>query len=189
MDILTRDREGFPVSTKEPGFAVIQEIQNRSWEIQGKLNTGYHDKEEIRKLLEEIICHRIPESVTVLTPFYTDFGKNIEFGENVFINTNCTFMDRGGITIDSGTLIGPNVSLITINHDHDPKRRHITYCSPIHICKNVWIGVGTTILPGVTVGEGSVIAAGAVVATDVPPMTVAGGVPAKTIRKIRSGHE
>lgn len=185
MDILTRDREGFPVSTKEPEFSAIREIQNRSWKIQGKLNMGYHEAAETRKMLEDITNRKIPESVTVLTPFYTDFGRNIVFGENVFVNTNCTFMDRGGITIESGALIGPNVNLITINHDQDPMKRHITYCNPIHICKNVWIGVGATVLPGVTIGEGSIIAAGAVVTTDVPPMTVVGGIPAKVIQKIR----
>lgn len=184
MDILTRDKEGFPVSTQEPEFGVIREIQDRSWKIQGKLNTGYHESAKIRKMLEEITTHAIPESVTVLTPFYTDFGRNIVFGERVFVNTNCTFMDRGGITIESGALIGPNVSLITINHDPDPVKRHITYCSPIHICENVWIGAGAIVLPGVTIGEGSIIAAGAVVTADVPAMTAAGGVPAKIIRKI-----
>ena len=47
---------------------------------------------------------------------------------------------------------------------------------------DAWIGHGATILSGVHIGQGAVIAAGAVVNRDVPPYTVAGGVPAKTIR-------
>jgi len=48
----------------------------------------------------------------------------------------------------------------------------------------VWIGGNVTILPGVTIGRGSVIAAGAVVNANVPPMVVAGGVPARVLREI-----
>ena len=49
---------------------------------------------------------------------------------------------------------------------------------------DVWIGAGAIVLPGVTVGRGSIVAAGAVVTADVPPFTLAGGVPAKTIKQI-----
>ena len=56
--------------------------------------------------------------------------------------------------------------------------------APIHIGKNVWIGANATILAGVTIGDDTVIAAGAVVTKDVPGNTVAGGVPAKVIKRI-----
>ena len=49
---------------------------------------------------------------------------------------------------------------------------------------DVWIGSGSIILPGVTIGDGAVIAAGAVVTKDVEARTVAGGVPAKTIKTL-----
>ena len=47
-------------------------------------------------------------------PFYTDFGKNINIGRNVFINSCCCFQDQGGIYIDDGVLIGHNVILAYI---------------------------------------------------------------------------
>lgn len=43
---------------------------------------------------------------------------------------------------------------------------------PIHVCDDVWIGFGSTILSGVTIGKGAVIAAGSVVAKDVPPYAI-----------------
>lgn len=54
----------------------------------------------------------------------------------------------------------------------------------VHICENVWIGAGATILPGVTVGKNAVVAAGAVVTKDVEPNTIVGGNPAKFIKNI-----
>ena len=117
----------------------------------------------------------------MLPPFYTDWGRNITFGKEVFVNTNCTFMDRGGIIIGDGTMIGPNVSLTTLNHDPNPEKRHVTYCQPIRIGKQVWIGLGAIVLPGVTIGDGAIVAAGAVVTKDVPPLAVVAGVPAAII--------
>ncbi len=184
MDILERDRKGFPVSNREDEIYKIQEIQNRTRQILAELNLKYHNDEDIRHIMEKLTGRTIDESVTVYTPFYTDFGRNIVLGRDIFINSGCTFMDRGTITIGNGAYIGPNANLVTINHDIDPYKRHITYCKPIVLEENVWIGTGATILPGVTIGEGSIIAAGSVVTRDVPPMTVVGGVPARAIKKI-----
>lgn len=107
-------------------------------------------------------------------------------GRHVFINQNCTFMDRGGITLEDHVLIAPRVNLITTNHVIDPKSRRDVESRPIHICKNAWIGAGATIMPGVTVGENAIIAAGAVVTRDIPPDTIAAGIAAKVIKSIKN---
>jgi acetyltransferase-like isoleucine patch superfamily enzyme len=117
-------------------------------------------------------------------PFYTDFGKNITIGKNVFFNTGCTFQDRGGITIDDGEQIGQNVVLSTLNHGIVPDKRGITYPFPIVIGKNVWISANATVVPGVTVGDNAIIAAGAVVTKDVPANAVVAGVLAKVIKMV-----
>ena len=58
-----------------------------------------------------------------------------------------------------------------------------TYGRPIVIEDKVWIGINSTILPGVKIGYGAIVGAGSVVTKDVPPYTVAGGIPAKPIKK------
>lgn len=73
-------------------------------------------------------------------PFYTDCGKNITVGKNVFINAGCKFQDQGGITIGDGTLIGHNVVLATLNHNLNPNKRSNMIPAPIKIGQNVWIG-------------------------------------------------
>ena len=124
------------------------------------------------------------ESFSLFPPFYTDCGKNIHIGKQVFINMGCKFQDQGGIFIGDGTLIGHNVVLATLNHAMQPERRSDMLPAPIHIGKRVWISSNATVLPGVTIGDGAVVAAGAVVTKNVPANTVVGGVPAKAIRHI-----
>lgn len=152
-----------------------------------ELNSSCHTPEEIREIMGRLTGKEIDDTFRLFPPFYTDFGKNISIGKDVFINSGCHFQDQGGITIGDGTLIGHNVVLATINHDLDPTKNRINHYAPIHIGEHVWIGSNATILPGVTIGDWAVVGAGAVVARDVPSMTVVGGVPAKVIKKVTAG--
>ena len=117
-------------------------------------------------------------------PFYTDCGKNIRVGKNVFINAGCCFQDQGGIEIGDGCLIGQQVVIATLNHAFEPERRNDMTPARVTLGKRVWVGAHATILPGVRIGDNAVVAAGAVVTKDVPANTVVAGVPAKVIRKI-----
>lgn len=158
-----------------------QEAQKLTCELNGK----YHEFDERREIFSELIGQELDENFRVFTPFYTDFGKNIHLGKNVFINADCKFQDQGGIYIGDDTLIGHNVVLATLNHEEDPENRGNLIAAPIKIGNKVWIGSNATILPGVTVGDGAIIAAGAVVTKDVDSMSIVAGVPAKFVRKIK----
>lgn len=153
-----------------------------------ELNSNYHTPEEIRQIMGRLTGREVGEGFTLFPPFYTDFGKNIAIGRNVFINSGCHFQDQGGIAIGDGALIGHNVVLATVNHALEPEKRRRNRYVPIRIGENVWIGSNATILPGVTLGDWAVVAAGAVVTKDVPPMTVVGGVPARVLRTIPEGE-
>lgn len=149
-----------------------------------ELNNQYHTPKELRKIMERLTGKKIDNTFRLFPPFYTDFGKNITIGRDVFINSSCHFQDQGGIIIGDGSLIGHNVVLATINHDLDPKNNRKNHYAPIVIGNHVWIGSNATILAGVTIGDWAVIGAGAVVTQAVPPLTVVGGVPARTIKTI-----
>lgn len=150
-----------------------------------KLNNQYHTPEKIIEIMSELTGKPVDKTFRLFPPFYTDFGKNITIGKNVFINSGCHFQDQGGIEIGDGTLIGHNVVLATINHDLAPLKKRKNHYAPIKVGNNVWIGSNATVLQGVTIGDWSVIAAGAVVIKDVEPYTVVGGVPAKVIKIIQ----
>lgn len=164
--------------------ALFQELCQEAIRLGMELNTQYHTPEEIRKIMEKLTGKKIDETFRLFPPFYTDFGKNITFGKDVFINSCCHFQDQGGITIEEGVLIGHNVVLATINHALEPEKNRINCYAPIHIGKHVWIGSNAVILPGVTIGDWAVVAAGAVVTKDVPARTVVGGSPARIIKTI-----
>jgi acetyltransferase-like isoleucine patch superfamily enzyme len=146
-------------------------------ELTSRLNLLLHSDVDSRAaLLGEIFGQLAPPTLTLYPPFYCDYGLNLQFGERVFVNQNCSFYDIGGISIGDDTLIGPGVTLTTAGHPVSPNRRFagIT-AAPIAIEANVWIGANVTVVPGVRIGTGSVIAAGTVVAKDVPANTVVSG--------------
>ena len=173
--------EGGIVRNDEMGEA--WEIVFRAQRLSPELNAST-TIDEMRERLSRIIDSEIDKSTTVFVPFFTNFGKHIKLGKNVFINHACTFLDLGGITIEDDVQIGPKVNLITENHPVDPSKRTYLDLKSILIKRNAWIGAGATILPGVTIGENSIVAAGALVNKDVPANKIVGGVPAKIIKEI-----
>ena len=164
----------------------MTELSNEAMKITSELNNSYHTPEEIKVLMEKLTGREFSEGAYMFPPFYTDCGKNLKIGRNVFINSCCQFQDQGGITIGDGTLIGPKTVIATLNHHQNPNKRANLIPKPVKIGKNVWIGANVTILPGVTIGDGAVIAAGALVSKDVEANTVVGGVPAKLIKRIQT---
>lgn len=170
-----------------PGGALaskMNELAEEAIRLCMELNTRYTTVEERVELMRRITGRPVPDSFRIFPPFTTDCGKNLGLGERVFVNSGCRFQDQGGITIGDDVFIGHNVVIATLDHALDPAERATTVPAPVRIGDRVWIGANATVLPGVTVGDGAVVAAGAVVTRDVPPRTVVGGVPARTIREL-----
>jgi hypothetical protein len=176
---------GKPLDTEDI-FRFMDEMSEQARRITFALNSAYHTPDEVRALLSRLFGYEVDPTLRVFPPFYTDFGKNIRIGKGVFINDGCHFQDHGGVTLGDGCQIGHNVVFATLDHGLAPEERHTTCPAPIVLGKNVWVGANATILRGVTIGDNAVVAAGAVVTKDIPADTVAGGVPARTIRKIRT---
>jgi acetyltransferase-like isoleucine patch superfamily enzyme len=114
------------------------------------------------------------------------FPWNIEIGRNTSINQNCIIDGTGGIYIGNDVRIAPYVILNSVDHeftDKDTPIRLQAYVGgKITIEDDVWIGANVIVNKGVTIGKGSVIGAGSVVTKDIPPFSIAVGVPCKVIR-------
>ena len=183
-DFLAHLNRGETVGGGSEMHLMMHNLSQEALKLTAELNGQYHTTEEIRELFCLLIGKPVDSTFAMFPPFYTDCGKNISVGKNVFINSGCSFQDQGGITIGDGALIGHNVVLATLNHDIDPRKRSTLNPAPIVIGKNVWIGANATVLPGITIGEGAIVAAGAVVTKDIIKPGIYAGNPARKIRDI-----
>ena len=116
--------------------------------------------------------------------------KNIKINGDLYrsnlmrslISSNLYLQAINGIQIDSSVLIGPDVKIISANHDLKDYSRWLED-DPIVIKKNVWIGANVVILPGVNIGSNCIIGAGSIVTKSFEDNSIICGNPAKFIKK------
>ena len=183
MNVFQKLAAGMDVNMMSPEYQEAIAHMNRCRDLNFRINSLPPSSPEIPELEKELLCGYLGQNSIFSTPFQIDFGCQMNVAENVFVNHGFTAMAAGGITIETQVMIGPNVTVVTDNHDFE--NLMILRCKGVRICQGAWIGANVTILPGVTVGEHAIIAAGAVVTKDVEPWTIVAGCPAKPIRKIR----
>ena len=140
---------------------------------------------EQTQLIREIFG-KTKKSFYVLSPFWCDYGYNIEIGENFFMNHNCVILDCAKVTFGDNVFIAPDCGFYTAGHPMDAERRNqgLEYARPITVGDNVWIGAGVQVMPGVTIGNDTVIAGGSIVTKDIPDHVLAGGNPCRIIRPL-----
>ena len=113
---------------------------------------------------------------------YTTGPKGrIKIGKNCHIARHSIISGAGGVEIGDGCSISSLVAIYSLGGDTNAPSIHEAkpILNPVKIGNNVYMGVGSKVIPGVTIGDGAVIAAGAVVVRDVPGSHLARGVPAE----------
>ena len=102
-------RQGNRVAGGSDLRELMHRLAQEALQITAELNNRCHEPNEMRVLFSKLIGKPVPTTFTLFPPFYSECGKNIFIGENVFINCGCRFQDHGGIYIGDGTLIGSAV--------------------------------------------------------------------------------
>ena len=138
-----------------------------------------------RNLLRSI-GYEIGENTKVVGPLYNT--GTLCIGANCWIGCNLTVHGNGTVTIGDNCDIAPDVTFLTGGHQIGDHGRRAGNGEVYHIAvgSGVWIGGRATILRNTSIGDGSVIAACACVAKDVPPDTLAVGIPAKVMKEFKN---
>ena len=147
--------------------------------------------------MTEKIRKKYPQNVVVQYPYQISGIKNIEMGESINIGKGAVIMTtRAKVIIKGHFVSGPKLTIITGDHmpivgrfidsvtdtDKDEIDVDHHYDQDVIIEEDVWAGANVTILKGVTIGRGSIIAAGAIVTKTMPPYSIIGGIPARSIK-------
>ena len=114
-----------------------------------------------------------------------NFTNRVEIGSDVFIATGCWLHAGGGIVLEDEAQLGPYAVLVTGDHTQveGSYRFGPSRLAPIRVCQGAWVAAHATVTKGVVIGRGALVAANSVTCHDVPPFTIAGGVPARVIQK------
>src|SRR5699024_9281430 len=179
---------GRPYDSRDP------ELLGRYHEVR-KLLRQYNqapstDRKQKRTILASLFGH-IGQDIWIESPFFCDYGEQISFGNNVFVNYNCVFLDSNVITIGDNVMLGPSVHIYCATHPLKARYRirttqakelrqtfYRTQSKKVSIGSNAWIGGGAQLMPGVEIGAGSVVT------RSMPQNCFAAGSPCKVIREL-----
>lgn len=184
MNIFERLHNGEAIDIRDDDYQrEAHGEMNRCRQLCFEINsTPPKDREKIVELENELLGGQMKEGTFFTPPFQVDLANCVKLGKNVFANHGLTVMSLGGIVIEDGVMMGPEVGLFTVNHEPDNIR--VVMTKPIQIKKNAWIGARVNILPGVTIGENAIVGTGSIVTKDIPDNAVAVGNPARVVKMI-----
>ena len=155
-----------------------------------KYNKTSYKQQKLRENILRKLFNFVGKNIYIEPFFYCDYGMNISVGDNVYLNTNCVFLDCAEIRIGNNVLFGPAVHIYTAYHSTNHKERIVNnkiidIAKPVSIGNNVWIGGNVTILPGVIIEDNVTIGAGSVVVKNVSANSIVAGNPAKVLKKFK----
>lgn len=115
------------------------------------------------------------------------FPERMVVGDYVYLGPGASINAMGGVEIGTGSIIGPNVLILTANHNFNSEQ-YIPYdethkLKRVTIGLGVWIGANVILTPGTSLGKGVVVGAGAVVSGTIPDYSIIVGNPAKIIKE------
>ena len=116
------------------------------------------------------------------------YDPKIEIGDNTYIGFRVHIIACGHMKIGKNVVFADGIYVSDNLHGFEDintpvMTQPLSHPGPVTIEDEVWLGEGVCVLPNVTIGKHSVIGSNSVVTKDIPPYSVAVGVPAKVIKR------
>ncbi|MCS6956743.1 MAG: acyltransferase [Patescibacteria group bacterium] len=183
-----KDKTGKKLTIKEFILKIFNRIKNiiLEFEVFFLHIVGLIPSHHIRRFFYRLLGIKIGKGSTIHTGARFYDPRNIIIGEDSIVGENCVLDGRDKLIIGNHVDIASEVMIYNSEHDINSVDFKAINGSVL-IDDYCFIGPRVIILPGVKIGKGAVVAAGAVVTKDIPPYSIAGGVPAKIIgeRKLK----
>lgn len=140
----------------------------------------------------------------LMRPFFKKCGSKFRMGtrniinrpdkiiieDNVYISHNCYLNGTGGLVVKKDCMIGPMSVIVTSKHVYQNGTvQNRSSEQAVTIGVGCWLASHVVVNAGVEIGAGTTLAAGAVVLKDIPANVLAGGVPARIIKKQKEINE
>lgn len=139
----------------------------------------------LKPFMKRLKSIRIKDGATFWFPYGISIGAHVSINEWVFID------GYGGVEIGDWCRIAHGCSLVSEDHRFEDLETPIYLqgkdVAPIKLGRDVWLGAGVRVTKGVEIGDGCIVGAGSVVTRDLPPFSIAVGVPAKVVRRRGEG--
>lgn len=129
------------------------------------------------------------DGTTVRLELVCSGGAELTIGEGTYINYGSNISATRHVSIGRDCSIGQYAIIMDNDYHQAEDHTQMGIPKPVVIEDNVWIGARVTVLPGARIGKGSVIGAHAVVKGDIPPYSLAAGVPARVIRHLAGADD
>jgi maltose O-acetyltransferase len=124
----------------------------------------------------------IIDSITARAELVANPGARLEIGERTYINYGTSIAAHELVKIGKYCRIGTYCNIADNDFHGIEDRMSVPPSEPVILEDNVWLGAKVIVLKGVTIGHDSVIGAGSVVTKNIPPRSIAVGMPARVIR-------
>ncbi len=142
MNIFERIRGGEHINIQDADYqrevhGEIDRCNHLCWQL---AQTDPATKERLQELENELFNGQVKDGTYLTPPMSVDCANQVTLGKNVYINHHVTMMALGGVVIDDGVMLGPEVGLFTVNHEPNNLRTVMT--KPIQLKRGPGSGPG-----------------------------------------------
>lgn len=131
-----------------------------------------------RRWLLRLFGAQVGKGVLIRSSARFTYPWKVRIGDHAWIGDDVVIYSLGDISIGSGAVISQRSYLCAATHDYSSPDFSID-ASPVTVGDRAWIATDVFIAPGVSIGSGAVVGARSSVFSDIPPMMVAYGCPAR----------